>query len=87
MGNYRGVYSAGMEQLEMKDGQGQQSRVPKDGALIRRDREVVEGELHSEEACEQEEGEQPLLETEGQCLKASGVEEAEDVVRYLYLVA
>lgn len=70
----------------MKGEQGQQFRVPKDCTLIRREREVVGEELHCEEACEQEEEEQPLLETEGRSVKASGVEEAEHVLGYFYLV-
>jgi hypothetical protein len=69
----------------MKGEQEQQSRIPKDCALIQREREVVEEELHCEEACEQEEEGQPLLETEGRCVKALGVEEAEHALGYLYL--
>jgi len=87
MGNYLEACSTWEERLEMKGEQGQQSRVPKDCALIRREREVVEEELHCEEACEQEEEGQLLLETEGRCVKASEVEEAEHVLRYLYLGA
>jgi hypothetical protein len=87
MGNYLEACLTWVERLEMKAKPGQQSRVPKDCALIRREREVVVEELHCEEACEQEEEGQPLLETEGRCVKASGVEEAEHVLRYLYLAA
>lgn len=75
-----------MERLEMKGEQGQRflgMEQLRDCALIRREREEEEAEPHSEEACEPEEEEQPLLEMEVRCVKASGVEAAGHDLRYL----
>jgi len=88
MGNYLEGCSTWVERLEMKDEGGRQFRgmghMLKDCALIEREHEMEEEELHCEEVCEQEEEERPSLETEGRCVKALGVEEAGHARCYLY---